>query len=131
MTLYNSTTAEQISNGLPKGRRIKSNEYKACCPAHPDNSPSLSISQKSDTVLVKCWSGCSQSEVIDALKSLSLWPDKKARPQQRSFTSDEREYMALWFLTYRDNTAKGHNPSPEEKRKYSRYHRALSEIANG
>ena len=57
-------TAEQIANSLPKCRRLKPDEYKACCPAHDDNSPSLSISQKSDSVLVYCWSGCSQSEVL-------------------------------------------------------------------
>lgn len=122
-------TAEQICNALPKGRRIRADEYKACCPAHDDNSPSLSISQKSDTVLVKCWSGCSQSEVIDALRALSLWP-RKCNTRPRGLSEEQQEYMRLWCLTYRDNVANGYQPTPEEAYKNTRYLRAL-ELSNG
>jgi len=44
------------------------------CPAHPnENTPALSITDKSGTVLLHCHAGCSQAAVIDALKAKGLW----------------------------------------------------------
>ncbi|PLW69446.1 CHC2 zinc finger domain-containing protein [Pseudohalioglobus lutimaris] len=116
-------SAEQICNALPKGRRIRGDQYKACCPAHDDNSPSLSITQKSDRVLLKCWSGCSQEEVLGALQGRGLWP----KPREKSgsaapfYTKDELDWAHLWCLTYRDNVKKGYKPSPEEDAKFRKY----------
>ncbi len=46
----------------------------ARCPAHDDRDPSLSIREGSDgRVLVKCFAGCGQNQVIAALRSLGLW----------------------------------------------------------
>lgn len=123
-------SAERIAEALPKGRRIRQDEYKACCPSHSDNNPSLSISQKADKVLVHCWSGCSQAEVIDALRSMHLWPDKKKVRSHPGFTKGEREYMAIWVATFQANTAKGHQPTPEETQKYERYCRVIGRILN-
>lgn len=124
-----SLSAESIALGLDKGRRIRTGHYTACCPAHDDKSPSLSITQKSDAVLVYCWSGCSQEAVIDALRSLSLWP-KKRNTLRPGLTPDQRDYMRLWCLIYRDNVAKGYHPSPEETSKHRRYSCAL-ELCSG
>ena len=64
--------AEAISlalNGRPTGAG-----YSACCPAHDDRNPSLSIRDSNDgRVLIKCHAGCSQEAVIAALKRLGLW----------------------------------------------------------
>jgi hypothetical protein len=43
------------------------------CPAHADGKPSLSVSERSGTVLVHCQSGCSQEAVIAALRDRGLW----------------------------------------------------------
>lgn len=46
----------------------------ARCPAHDDRSPSLSISETRDgRILVKCFAGCPQLAVIDALRARGLW----------------------------------------------------------
>ena len=113
-------SAEQICKALPKGRRIRGDQYKACCPAHDDNSPSLSITQKSDKVLLKCWSGCSQTEVIDSLRSRGLWPEKSESLNvvEPRFSKDELEYFHLYCLTYRDNVKKGYKPSKEEDNQF-------------
>jgi KaiC/GvpD/RAD55 family RecA-like ATPase len=48
--------------------------WMAKCPAHKDNTPSLSISEGADgRALVKCFAGCEQSAVLNALKDLGLW----------------------------------------------------------
>lgn len=65
-------TAESIALSLDKGRRIRADHYTACCPAHDDSSPSLSITQDGDRVLVHCFSGCTQDAVIDSLKARGL-----------------------------------------------------------
>lgn len=44
------------------------------CPAHSDPSPSFSVKEKDGRVLVHCFAGCDQSNVIDALREKGLWP---------------------------------------------------------
>lgn len=44
------------------------------CPAHGDRNPSFSINEGRDGLpLVRCHSGCSQSDVVQALKELDAW----------------------------------------------------------
>jgi hypothetical protein len=43
-------------------------QYKACCPAHDDQSPSMSVKATDDgTILVNCFAGCSTDEIVAAL----------------------------------------------------------------
>jgi putative DNA primase/helicase len=50
------------------GVRARSHGYQACCPAHADKNPSLSIDEAPDgTVLIHCHAGCSPREVVSAL----------------------------------------------------------------
>ena len=67
--------AQSIARALRKGRKCKESPgYVACCPAHEDRSPSLSLRDADDgRVLVHCHAGCSQSDVIDKLKGRGLW----------------------------------------------------------
>jgi putative DNA primase/helicase len=69
-------TAERIASALPKCRKSGPG-YVACCPAHDDNNPSLSITERDGKPLVRCHAGCSQEAVIHALKLLSLWPERE------------------------------------------------------
>jgi hypothetical protein len=41
----------------------------ACCPAHDDNTPSLSISAGRKTILLHCFAGCDFIDVIRAVRS--------------------------------------------------------------
>ncbi len=63
------------------------------CPAHDDTNPSLSVDLgENGSLVVKCWAGCSQPEVIGALRARGLWPDRQLsaidyqepRPKRRS-----------------------------------------------
>ena len=48
--------------------------YMGHCPAHDDRTPSLSIDLgENGRPVVKCWSGCSQESVLDALRVKGLW----------------------------------------------------------
>lgn len=47
----------------------KQNEYMALCPAHNDNSPSLSIgySPEKKHILLHCFAGCQAEEILSCV----------------------------------------------------------------
>lgn len=49
------------------GVRKAGKGFKACCPAHNDQSPSLSIEWKDGRILVKCFAGCATEDVVRAM----------------------------------------------------------------
>jgi hypothetical protein len=65
-------TARDLAAAL--GARRNGSGWMARCPAHDDRNPSLSIGEADDgKVLVRCHAGCSQEQVIAALRSRGLW----------------------------------------------------------
>src|SRR4051794_6933184 len=73
-------SAESIARTL-KGKRLK-NGFVALCPSHDDRNPSLSITDGKDgRVLFKCHAGCTQQEVLQALRERGSWPfSQEGRP---------------------------------------------------
>lgn len=71
---------DRLVEGL-NARRCGSG-YMARCPAHDDRTPSLSITERDGKVLVKCFGGCAQSDVISALRELGLWKSPRTNPNQ-------------------------------------------------
>lgn len=67
-------------------------EWVCKCPAHNDESPSLWL-RKGDSarILLHCFGGCSQSEVIEALRGKGLW--KEGMAQARRVTPDGVPYF--------------------------------------
>jgi hypothetical protein len=61
MTVFN------IIDRLEKVRSKGANQWLACCPAHDDRSPSLSIKNDGDRVLLYCFSGCPTSDVLASI----------------------------------------------------------------
>jgi putative DNA primase/helicase len=78
-------TAAEIAHHL-RGRKSGSG-WLACCPAHDDKNPSLSLRDADDKVLVYCHAGCKQSAVIEALIARGLWPEQELR-QTRSIVAE-------------------------------------------
>lgn len=71
ITHTHSNPLSQILERLEKVRHKGGGQYSACCPAHDDKSPSLSVRETDEKVLLHCFGGCSPSEVLAAL-GLSL-----------------------------------------------------------
>src|SRR6266702_538639 len=71
MRLSRNTPAEQIIRAL--GGQWHATNGTARCPAHNDRRPSLSITDREGKILVCCHAGCSQAEVIAALRRRGLW----------------------------------------------------------
>ncbi len=77
--------ANSIAKALG-GRRAGAG-WAARCPAHADSTPSLSINVSSDgLILLHCFAGCDQAQVIGALKCRGLWPEQSSRSFTRDFT---------------------------------------------
>lgn len=73
------TTAASVAAALDKARR-SGDGWTACCPAHDDRNPSLSITDSGDKVLVKCHAGCTQTEVLAAIEAKGIRLNGAGRP---------------------------------------------------
>src|SRR5579872_1129417 len=69
--------AQSISATLGGSRQRDG--WRAHCPAHDDQHPSLDIAVRADKVLVHCRAGCSQDAVLDALKRAGVWHANEAK----------------------------------------------------
>jgi putative DNA primase/helicase len=91
--------AEAIARAL--GGRRAGGGWMACCPAHADRDPSLSIRDAGDgKVLVRCHAGCEQARVIGALRLRGLWEEsdrfrsRLVRPPSRPGRMDKPNHDA-------------------------------------
>jgi protein tyrosine phosphatase len=59
---------DQILAKLRKVKKTSSNRWLACCPAHEDKSPSLSIMQnETGKIFVHCFAGCDGNAIMAAM----------------------------------------------------------------
>lgn len=66
------TPAQKTLDRLQQVRSMGKGRYMACCPAHDDRSPSLSIKECDDgRLLLHCFAGCPTTDVLEAI-GLSL-----------------------------------------------------------
>ena len=72
--------ADKLLSRLDKVKSGKNNSWIACCPAHDDKNPSLTITEIEDRVLIKCWSGCDTYEICESvgLDISDLFPERTA-----------------------------------------------------
>ena len=100
------TPMELVLSKLPD---VKPNGkgWQACCPAHEDRNPSLSISEGEDgRVLLKCHAGCATENVVAALgiKMADLMPTKL--DQQVSQRAQATGQRIVKCYDYRDEQSK-------------------------
>jgi hypothetical protein len=71
-TGHHATALDRITSVLldhgQTVRRRGPTRADATCPSHEDRSPSLSLRQDADRVLVHCHAGCDTAEILDALR---------------------------------------------------------------
>lgn len=73
---------ERVVARLP-GASWSGGEWTACCPAHDDSTPSLSVKEGTNrTVLLHCFAGCTTLQVVTALglTMRDLFVDDTSRP---------------------------------------------------
>jgi hypothetical protein len=87
--------ADLLLSRLDKVRETGKGCWLACCPAHPDKSPSLSIRELPDgRVLLHCFTGCSVDAVVGAigLELSDLFPtlpEDGYKPVKRPFPATD------------------------------------------
>lgn len=74
---------DTILSRLRKVKKTGANRWIACCPAHDDRSPSLSVMQNdAGKVFVHCFAGCNGDEIMTSIgMTLSdLYPERIEPP---------------------------------------------------
>jgi putative DNA primase/helicase len=80
-------TAYELAQALG-GRRNGAKGWLCRCPSHDDRHPSLALTERDSRVLLHCWSGCSQGEIIAALRQRGLWRGRETTIKPRRMRSD-------------------------------------------
>jgi len=80
------TPIETFLSRLDKVRSVGDNQWNALCPAHEDRSPSLGISEGTDSrVLLICRAGCDFRSIVAALglEPKDMFPPSRMSPRER------------------------------------------------
>ena len=114
-------SAENFLSRLSKVRRRGRGQWSACCPAHDDKSPSLSVRELDDgRVLCHCFGGCTVDEVLGAvdMDMTELMPERigdfKSQNHRTISASHALELLAseaMVVMMYAKDLAKGDAPS--------------------
>src|SRR5687767_13552976 len=102
--------AKVLANAHMKRVSKSGTGYSACCPAHDDHNPSLSISEGSDErVLLHCHAGCTLKEILAAmgLEEVDLFqtPDKRtSRTNGAHHAGSARKVAAITAYPYKNAT---------------------------
>ena len=85
-------TATELLCRLDGVRLRGAGKWLARCPAHQDNSPSLSISEGDKGLLLRCWAGCELTAITGklGLEIKDLFYDGLPDPRQRRETMQRR-----------------------------------------
>lgn len=122
---------DMLLDRLEKVKHNGNNKWVACCPAHQDRSPSLSIWEpEPDKILIHCFAGCDIGDVLAAVDmsvsdlfpkrdqlsthrdSPSYW-SRMQREQQR-----QRDVNDATLAIYEQDIRRGKRFTPEENEKY-------------
>ena len=89
-------SATDLIAKLDRVKEKRSGNWVACCPAHKDKHPSMTIAELSDgRVLVHCFAGCSVEEILNSvgLDFDALYPEKavgeRMPPIRRPFNAHD------------------------------------------
>lgn len=83
---------QTLLSRLNKVRKSGPASWVACCPAHQDRSPSLSIKDNNGTILLHCFGGCSVHEI---LVSVEMDMEDLFPPKDEHFTPSKSRPFPL------------------------------------
>lgn len=119
-------TADTFLSRLSKVRKTGAETHIACCPAHLDKNPSMTIRECSDgRVLVHCFAGCEVTDILAAvgLTFSDLFPESLGdfKPLRRPFPAADvleavAEEMRIASIVASD-IAQGRSVSTEDRKR--------------
>lgn len=89
------TPAAKIYDALG-GKMLKTDDFHCPCPVH--GGVSLHVYMRDGRLMVKCFGGCSQGDVIKALRGLDLWPESPEQPEPTTPNPGFESYAAEYGL---------------------------------
>lgn len=98
---------DKLLSRLDKVKTNGKHQYLACCPAHGDRTPSLSVKETPEgTILMHCFAGCAAVEIVQSvgltLSDLFDGKDEYVPPRRRRYFN---AYEALEALAVDVTTA--------------------------
>jgi hypothetical protein len=118
---------EDFLSRLKKVRKTGANNWIACCPAHDDKNPSMTVGiGDNQGIIIHCFPGCSPAEIVWAL-GLELHELMPERPLGREYVAgrarpfpaaDVLEAVAndAFYVAYMAATMEqGHKLTPTDK----------------
>lgn len=99
--LSTMTAAEVAAHLSRRGSKTEKTRtgYKVCCPAHPDRTPSLNLTDSSDHLLWHCFAGCDPKDVQRELQAIvgddgnRSGGHEDAKPQEKRIIEDPWESL--------------------------------------
>jgi 5S rRNA maturation endonuclease (ribonuclease M5) len=75
-------TASDVAGVLDKASSLSGRgKFQACCPAHHDKTPSLSITDDGEKLLLHCHAGCKYEDVVAAIERKGVQLRQEFTPQ--------------------------------------------------
>lgn len=125
-----------ILSRLDKVRQTGSANWLACCPAHQDKHPSMTLHEASDgRILVTCWAGCSFGQIAEAVglgwepwfpEKIEHHLPKVRRPYPASDVLEATYMESLITATAACNLANGVEMTAADKERLMLAHERLS-----
>lgn len=108
-----------VLSRLDKVKAAGAGKWKACCPAHDDRDPSLSIREADDgKVLLHCWAGCFTNDVLAAigLTVRDLFPVESTGQVRRSGPSKAAQQLEATVISLAVEQMRQGKPLSDEDR---------------
>jgi hypothetical protein len=130
---------DDLLSRLEKVKKTGAGTWLACCPAHSDKSPSLSVRELADTrILLHCFAGCGVDAILDAagLTFDALFPEKCVgaaavaavrRPYPAADVLEALQAESLFVSTCACNLGQGIVLTPADKERLLLAHERISE----
>lgn len=116
---------------LDKVKAAGAGKWKACCPAHDDRDPSLSIREADDgKVLLHCWAGCFTADVLAAigLTTRDLFPEARGNsrgPVRRGPSKAAQQFEATVISIAVEQLRQGKPLADEDRERFELAKRRL------
>ena len=93
---------QEILSRLEKVKK-RGDKYTALCPAHPDEKPTLSVSEKDDKILLNCFAHCPKENIVSAL-GIEL-KDLFIKPMQGKAINNSQSKKIVAVYDYTDENS--------------------------